>query len=676
MKNKLLFGIAFLFIVLLTARPTNATTINTFSDGSSVQNITFGTLPNQTEGSKVLYLNLDPYANVSSATINISVYPSIVDDTEDSYINSSNWEQRGGYGGFVNETADENWDSFGPLFQTNIITWVVENTTKPTDTQFAYWYAKIGGAWLTPLKSGNASFLNSSGSWVSLYTIDSQNGSGNYYVSYPYAYIPTNNIGDNLSINTSLIFSSGYPPRYYEGEVIWYTSGGINFDIDSGLDGISDYTNTTNFTTSIDMNITAIQNYIDNSCSSDSCLVPINFSLNSSGMIQITDLSVNYDSISALTNCSEGGTKTITFHNYRESNQTIVNGSLDVTFDILNPQGNQTNNYSFTFSVNETHSICLYPAWASYRVDAQIEFDGDGYSQRSYYLTNATLSNSTQNINLYLLEDADSEAVLVYVKDSDDNYVEGTKAYIEKYYLDTNTYKTVVIGETDGNGKFLTYFDLNDIFYRAIVYDLDDQVSNEYQPQKIPDTTDDPEEWVLYLSSELPEYFEFMDKASYYCTWTNATKIIRCVITDGSGLMTQARLTVNKQQLLSYVSICDTSDTGSSVTLTCNVSGYDNGTITYRFFADLSSGEQKLLKSGYVYFPETLVFGDTGLFTTAVLVMGLSLIAVFDPILPLFFAIIGLGIGMGLGLIEISIASLMSLIVIAIIIAFHGRRRG
>lgn len=387
----------------------------------------------------------------------------------------------------------------------------------------------------------------------------------------------------------------------------------------------------------------------------------------------VYDEAIFWSDYPALINCSLGGTPTVRFNNLRETNQTSINATLDISFNISNELYGANNSYSFSFSENATHQICINPNWTSYNIDAQLQFDGSGYSPRSYYLTNATLTNTTQNVNLYLLEDSSSAGVVVYVKDSSDNYVAGAKVILEKYYIGSGTYETVVIGETDGSGKFYTYLDLNDVYYRAYVYDTDGTLSNEYSPMTIPDTVNDPEELIFYLSSAPPEYFDFEGSAAYYCTFTNATKIIRCVITDGSGLMSQACLDVDKQGLLSYTNICDTCGTGSSVTLTCNITNYANGTVMYKFSAVMSSGNQKLLVTDYIYFPGAPKFGDIGLIATIIMILGMALVGIFSPLLAMFLAICGLAIGAGLGMVEVSVTSLIGLLILVIIIGM-GRR--
>jgi hypothetical protein len=107
---------------------------------------------------------------------------------------------------------------------------------------------------------------------------------------------------DNICISTTcvvpIVIRSKSIGRIEISQIdIKYSSTPENITLDVGNDGDIDFSQTGSFTTSLiaDLNITAIQNYIDSSsCLGVSCNVPMSFTSAKAGTVNITDIVVNY----------------------------------------------------------------------------------------------------------------------------------------------------------------------------------------------------------------------------------------------------------------------------------------------------------------------------------------------------------------------------------------------
>ena len=101
--------------------------------------------------------------------------------------------------------------------------------------------------------------------------------------------------------------------------------------------------------------------------------------------------------------------------------------------------------------------------------DMELFYTAEGYTDKDYFLNNATLTNNTNEISLYLLSEATALEFFISVER---NLVPlpYVTVNIEKYFVGEGVYKTVEIDETGVDGEFTAYLDL-DKKYRFKVYE-------------------------------------------------------------------------------------------------------------------------------------------------------------------------------------------------------------
>lgn len=366
-----------------------------------------------------------------------------------------------------------------------------------------------------------------------------------------------------------------------------------------------------------------------------------------------------------LTNCSDPYNVTsLIFSHYHESNLNPINASLDITFD------SESDNYSFSFTENETHSVCITAVWESYVMDAFGVYYSDTHSQRSYYLLNGTLSNSTQAVNIYSLNTSESKAVVVYIKDENGLYVEDVYVKVQRYYPGTNTYKTVAYLKTDEDGKDMTYLYLNDVYYKFILEQAG-VIVNEISPRTITDTVDDPEEITFSLTGTDLDYFQYGD-ISAGCTYNNATWTLRCTVSDSSNFMVESCLKTDKLGILSPENVNETCSYDSAVT---HVHIIGNNTGEYKYVLTISTPTNT-----YNDITDTIVinkpesdFGEWGLLVAFLMVMVCGGLGMAYPPAGGILAVIGLVLGMSINMLEVAGASIIGLLIVAFIYLWKGR---
>lgn len=656
MKNKLLLGIAVMFL-LISIPTTTAIEINTFSDGNTSKNLTY-----YSPDSMIEYVSIYKYANISKAEWNLTLYNyTHYNDTEDSYSNDT----------FIlnpENAVDENWGTYAEHNATDGTHYVYENFTIPSGTTSAvvttYWEG---------FNQQNINCLNKS---------DSQ------WLVFGYVFGTRNNTALADCISSSPIqirvplrrYDPSILDYYYESSVTFYgdlaPTNPTNISIDTGNDGISDFINTTVFTTTetIDLNLTAIHNYLL-ACSEDSynlCDVPFNIISNSSKILEISAINITYDEYDAITDCSgDNDATSLIFEHFHEESLDEINASLDITFEPT-VYGNQSNNYSFAFSENHSHSICISPPWASYTSDAFGIYYSTTHSQRSYYVYNGTLTNTTQNIELYSLNSSDSDAVVIYIRDATGLFVEDVYIKVQRYYPGTGTYQTVAYLRTDEDGKDMTYLYLNDVYYTFILEQAG-VVVNTISPRTITDTVDDPEEITFSLTGEDLDYYQY-GSISVGCAWNNATFILRCTVSDSSNFMVESCLTTDRLGILAPENINETCSYDSAVTHVHNIT---NTTGDYKYVLTVSTpSNDYVAESGTINIPGTgSDFGDWGLMAMFLIVMVCGGLAMAYPPAGGIIAVIGLILGLAMNLYEIAGASIIGLLIVAFIYLWKGRSK-
>lgn len=275
----------------------------------------------------------------------------------------------------------------------------------------------------------------------------------------------------------------------------------------------------------------------------------------------------------------------VNFTYYDEDLGTIINGTnaptnFEGTFRYWVGSGDTYKNYSISnLSVsNVTYEFCINPSNNSiYQIhtDLDLIIGADGYNPNSYYLRNATLTNNTNYINLYLLNESIGQKFFFTSYVGVTPLADATIT-ITKYFEGEGVYKAVGIANTDSSGAFTQYLELDKSYQFSAVQD------GEYigVVEKTSICTSAPCELTLQYNeggeSPFAGYFEVIAESVTGSLYFNqTTKMVMSSFTDITGTANYFRLLVSRTSLNeTSLIVCDTTSYTTAGAITCNMTGY------------------------------------------------------------------------------------------------------
>ncbi len=283
-----------------------------------------------------------------------------------------------------------------------------------------------------------------------------------------------------------------------------------------------------------------------------------------------------------LVNCASGNSnQTINFTIYNATNPfPLVNATFKIALDHWLGLGTTSRGYSYE-DVTETESnfsFCISHDETFY-TDAVIEYDGTSSALNFYYLENASLSNDSQTIQLYLLDDGKATLTELLTIDEARNPVEDITIQIQSYDVGTDTFYTVSMAKTSEGGADLVYLNWYDTLYK-FTFTQDGSVVKTTSPYKISATPQ-----YFEIVGESPFEFSKFEDMVYNLYYNSTTKNFVYTFVKPSGEVKSSCLRVIKRNITEDTSICLTCETSTSATLYCNIDGYGNGTFIASIYA-------------------------------------------------------------------------------------------
>lgn len=424
--------------------------------------------------------------------------------------------------------------------------------------------------------------------------------------------------------------------------------------------------NTTNFTRYLDIPAIDTSNVTVN--------FYWNFTLVYANGTNITDVTSTYQQEifkKYLTNCSWlSNVTTLIFTVWDEENTSAsLNASLDITFEVIGGS-----NYSFEYAANHTHSVCIFPTDDTIQVHMHAQYEDTGYYPRSYFFYNATLTNQSTNISLYLIDNSTGARILYTVVDSAGDEQEGVIIKTLRYYVGTNTYQTVGMMKTDSEGKSIGYWVPYDVWYKYLLEKdgvlLDTKDASQIAENEITLTID---------PSTIIEWFKYYGSIAYNCSFDNSTEYIKCTVTDTSGsTMTQACIEVREIFPLNTTLICSQCGNAPSTTIGCHVGNVTGRAFVYSLNASLNFNPLRMI----VLEQEILdwlegaraIVGLEGTLLVFLLIGTLGFIGLWHPEVSIILILFTLGATFWLGLLDTSLLGLGSMLLAGGIMVFVIRR--
>lgn len=363
----------------------------------------------------------------------------------------------------------------------------------------------------------------------------------------------------------------------------------------------------------------------------------------------------------AITTCTGGSGElpTIGLFTYNETSRTnvsqaIANNTIDAVFTIYNPL-NKSLSFSNSFALrnNTNYYICLQPNNNTLVVDGDIRYQATSdRTPRSYFLRNASLTNITQEIKLFVLEgDPDlltgkARRVKVVVKDSADNPLAEYIAKGMKYYQDQNNFETVEMTKSDYVGEDITYLQTNDIFYKFIV-EKDNVVKGTFSPFTIKcSDTSTQSDCIVNLVIDIGnpiEFFNYDGKIAHDCSYINSTLTLTCTFTDTSGWATQMCLEIDEVGLIRPIRTSSQCVSSTAATIGYTFSSFNSTKkFQYKLYSLLDSDlntNKTTLESGGINWDGAPVAGTTGLVLAFIVIGVVALLGLFSPLVGIMMMV-------------------------------------
>lgn len=249
----------------------------------------------------------------------------------------------------------------------------------------------------------------------------------------------------------------------------------------------------------------------------DNVNVTFRWDYNLSGVINTSSNVTDTQSVYriALDNCDNYTATAINFSIFDESTSLPLVGTIHLALNTWRNYPAYYKNDSFDFTGQNNYSICINPAWTSYKTSSlAFEYLAAGYTTEDYTINNLNISSSTHQINLYLSPVNTTQNVIVTLLDTDYNKLEGYEVIVKRYYPESGTTIVTESTETNHDGNALVHLTLYNVYY-SFEFKKDGVTIDTVAPAKYFSTSNT---FVLDLKSLVTQFGE---KVSYRVTPTS-----------------------------------------------------------------------------------------------------------------------------------------------------------
>lgn len=447
----------------------------------------------------------------------------------------------------------------------------------------------------------------------------------------------------NITINKSDSLSTITPSFIYNGTT--YTSG------------ITSETSGNNITYTKELNIPYITQ--DNITINTSSYWSFNISLNGSYRIQnsSTDYTINHQmGMMNMSSCS--GNYTYGFYNVTYLVEGNVSNNLNLSnfwnYALVNPDNttftrNLTSPASSTYSnFNFHHNWCIHYADSEHYFvvrsntsEIKNAYDSTiGYLDRKDYVCSFANGTAVNNSLYMLLNTTDYQKFYINIKDANQsNYV---GAYVSFYRWFDNEWIYIGSELSDSYGNIVGRL-IEDKLYRIIIKDSLCNTLKEIQVtmtcQSLPCTYD----IVITETSEPYYYVKELDDFSYSFDYDTATKIVTLDFEDGASQTSSVVfVTYYRSVGSSDTEVCTDTSYSYSDSLSCNVSAYDSGSFISYMYVYKTDGDVFVRTYTFDILPAKDIFGKDGLLWGILLIVVLFFAGIWNPVVAVVFAIVGL----------------------------------
>ena len=271
----------------------------------------------------------------------------------------------------------------------------------------------------------------------------------------------------------------------------------------------------------------------------------------------------------------------------------IVAGDNATTFQATFNIGSSINNLLKNLSINNISvatnefDFCTENENNTIFIDMELFYTAEGFSDKRYFIEGGTLTNNTNEISLFLLPSALSIEFFITVE-RDLFALQNAIIQIQKFIIGEGLFKTVDIQKTDGDGKIVSFLDLNKDYRFTVIKDSEVLIIDD----KSSICESAPCELKIQIGTTkfnlLSGLENFAGNVLYNISYNVLTKIVTFDFVDVTGLATSFRMIISKLSFTSQnIIISDQELFTSAGTMTFNMSG-ESGDFIVKVFISRS----------------------------------------------------------------------------------------
>lgn len=348
--------------------------------------------------------------------------------------------------------------------------------------------------------------------------------------------------------------------------------------------------------------------------------------------------------------------------NFTILNQTtneVLNATLSSNFVYWNNNISFYKNSSLNYSKSNGYTVCIYPSTATYTTNAQMIYESPGFSSKLYYLYNNILSSTISQFILYLTRG--TTQVTLQVVNVNDDPIENALIKVLSYDVGTDTYTTTEILQSDTDGNAFAQLVLNTNWYAFIV-----EINGVVRLQTVPTIiTSTSKKLRVGFGDSYIDLFSKTQGISSALTFISATNTFSLTYSDPSGDVQNVCLNLKRTGLAGDENIGTTCLTSTAGTININATSPGDDTFVATSYANFDTDDTFYLGSlSHSFETGYLDWGKSGLFITFLVILTLSLIALWSAEISVVMATLGLVASILLGMFYITYTLLVGLIII------------
>lgn len=281
-------------------------------------------------------------------------------------------------------------------------------------------------------------------------------------------------------------------------------------------------------------------------------------------------------------NCSSYGTQILNFSIKDEDSRTVT-GVTGIDMEgAVNIISKEDSSIIFNTSTAKASNSLLFCVpnnalnFTSYWLNSIVKYTSTDRATEYYNIINTTIQKGfNQSISLYDLVDNRSTDFRFTFTGSDFLPVENALVYVDRQYIENNTFETVELPATDSNGQTVLHLVRNEILYNirviknGIILGNFERIIAFCNDYTIGDCTIDLNS--EQSGDEIFDYDEDIQISYTRPTYNNDTGVVSFSFSTIDGTSKTISMDIMSNSIFGNQTICTNSLTSSSGTLSCNI---------------------------------------------------------------------------------------------------------